>query len=57
MRTGNDMMAGQVEVFSYPLPQRRRWAKRYRFLLWGAGLLALHAVVILGALHLPETWL
>ena len=50
MKTGTDMMAGRVEVFSYP--SRRRWAKRNRFLLWGAGLLALHAVVILGAMYL-----
>lgn len=50
MKTGTDMMAGRVGVFSYP--SRRRWAKRNRFLLWGAGLLALHAVVILGAMYL-----
>ena len=55
MKTGADMMAGRVEVFSYPSP-RRRWAKRNRFLLWGAGLLALHAVAILAAMYL-RGWL
>ena len=54
MRTGNDMMA--PPFFHYRLPQRRRWAKRNRFLLWGAGLLALHAVVILGAMYLRGAW-
>ena len=29
---------------------------RYRWLLIGAGLLVVHAVTILAALHLPELW-
>lgn len=51
MKTSTDMMARRVEVFSYRV-YRHRWARRNRWLLAGAGLLALHAVAILGAMYL-----
>lgn len=50
MKTGTDMMAGRVEIFSYP--SRRHWARRNRWLLVGAGLLTLHAAAILAAMYL-----
>lgn len=51
MKTGLDTMAGQPALYHYPRSRRRRWAKRYRYLLIGAAALALQAAAILGAMY------
>lgn len=49
MKTGTDTMAGQSPLFHYRPYRRRRWIHRYRFLLIGAGILAVQGLVLLAA--------